>query len=436
MIIGGNRSTLLNIYAGGKRTSSCINLHNLRSRLTLNDSTKVDDSIVLNDMKETKENICSIDPNSKSCKTATEHLNKATESANTPGSPLELNSPTVLSMTQNKRKKKVTFDVFTTPCPCVETTDEVLEKLDTGLCSPKAKQNVLDFAERIVDKYEDKNGEIVSNISIATEEPNNDNVLSKVATVLNATECTDEKCVLSHVIKDSYEENSVAKNLEVKPLENLCTGNLKPRGPRLNDEWLSNENIDAVLADVEKEFPEALFFKTTMTDFDGGGDKFLNISKDCCLSNSYTIIPEKLDNGKQTCFGCVINTDKTTSCKTGRCGSHWVSVFVDCRKNPNVPWTIEYFDSVGDPPSKEVIKWQEKISEILNNYRDNNKNELGGTICEVNNISHQKENTECGVYSLYFLKARTEGIPFSRFLNKSLPDYTMINYRRHLFSNN
>lgn len=426
MIIGGNRNTLLKNYREG--------MHISRKNLISGGKNKhkIEDVSVLKDLMNSKTNICNVDPDCASCVTATIHLNKAEESYKTQEGPLEMNSSTVLSTTQNKKEKKVTFDVLSTPCPCVETTEEVLGRLDSNLCSPRVKKNVLDFMTRIVDKYEDKNGAIVPSISIPTDDPSKKDVLSKTATIL-ASNCSTEKCVLNHVTNDAYNERGVAATLEVVPLENLCTKQLKPSGPRLTNDWLSNDNIDDVLKDTIDEFPEMFVFKTTMTDFAGNGDKFLNIDKDLRLSNSYNIIPELLDKGEVNCFGCVINTDKTNNCKTGKCGTHWVCVFVDCRKNNNVPWTIEYFDSVGDPPHSEISKWQERMSNILSTYRER-KGEMGGVICDVNTMQHQESNNDCGVYCLYFLRARVEGIPFSRFLNKRLPDYVMIEYRRHLFS--
>ena len=433
MIIGGNRSKLLSGY--NCSLNSCLNSRNLKTRVSLNKNTKVNDASVFQDLQANKENICQIDPNSKSCKVVSLHLDKAIESKQK-GTELELTSPNILNTTRDKKQKKVTFDVFTTPCPCVETAEEVLEKTDTSLCSPKVKKNVLDYAERIVEKYEEKNGEVVPKVSIEMDSssPSDEtkSVLDKVSTIIKAN-CTDEKCVIDNVMKDSYSENSVAAELEVQPLDNICYKPLKPTGPRTTTNWLSNDNTDEVLQGLVDEYPEFYFFRTTMTDFETGGDKFLGIANDKCLSNSYEVIPKLLDKGEETCFGCVINTDKTTNCKNGKCGTHWVCVFVDCRKSVGVPWTVEYFDSVGDPPSKEICKWQEKLANALTKYR-NSKNENGGVICDANTIQHQEDNNECGVYCLYFLRARVEGIPFSRFLNKALPDYVMIEYRRHLFS--
>ena len=171
-----------------------------------------------------------------------------------------------------------------------------------------------------------------------------------------------------------------------------------------------------------------------MTDFNEGGDKFVGNSGDKALSNSDKSI-DKLINEGYTCFGCAINTDETKNCKGGKCGTHWVCVFIDCRKTSGVPWTIEYFDSVGDPPSEKICKWQEKMKVVLEKYRqEKSHHDAGGVVCEANNVQHQQQNNECGVYCTYFIRARVEGIPFSRFLNRPIPDYTMIAYRRNLFS--
>uniref|UniRef100_A0A6C0LLE5 Ubiquitin-like protease family profile domain-containing protein n=1 Tax=viral metagenome TaxID=1070528 RepID=A0A6C0LLE5_9ZZZZ len=422
MIIGGSRYRNSILAYGGE---CCSNLRNFNKR----SSPKVTDSKVLTDLKESSEQICSIDGNSKSCKVSKQHVEDAEKSMSNPSSPLEMVDDTVLSSMFDKDSKKVTFDVYTTPCPCKETTEQAQAKSKEGLCNPDNKDKILDFVEDFVKTYEKRKG----NVKPANVE-DTDNINVKKAANIIKHNCTTEECVLSSVVEDNMDEGGICSTLGFKSeLNDECKGPLKPDGPRNNTGWLSNDNTDDVLRDIEKEFPEFFPFKTTMTDFSEGGDRWLGNSKEKSLSNSFNIIKKYINSGDKTCFGCIINTDKTKNCKSGKCGTHWVCIFVDCRKSSEVPWTIEYFDSVGDPPSSEVCTWQEDLKKKIEIYRED-KGDRGGVICEANNIQHQSGNNECGVYTTYFIRSRVEGIPFSRFLNRRLPDSVMISYRRHLFS--
>ena len=384
---------------------------------------------VLNDLTKNRKSICEIDKDCKSCMTAIKHEESAIESMKTSdNNKLEMVDDNIFSSVCS-----LVTDVYTTPCPCVETIEEVQDKGNTGLCSPKNKPMVLEYVKEIVDKYEEENNKIVKPKELSDTD---DTVLSKVATIMK-NKCNTEDCVLASVVEDSMKgNNSVAKKLGIETsILDECSSPLKPNGPRMTTEWLSNDNIDQVLDDIEKEFEEFFYFRTTMTDFESGGDTYLSIPKDKSLSNCNNIIQKYLNNNKKTCFGCVINTDKTENCKMGKCGTHWVSIFIDCRRTSDVPYSIEYFDSVGDPPSKDITIWMENIKEKLDNYRTEiDSTSRGGVITEVNTISHQTGNNECGVYGCYFIRARVEGIPFSRFLNRRLPDHFMIEYRKNLFS--
>jgi len=47
---------------------------------------------------------------------------------------------------------------------------------------------------------------------------------------------------------------------------------------------------------------------------------------------------------------------------------------------------------------------------------------------------HQRGDTECGVYSLYYIRQRLEGTPARWFATDTVPDDAMIKFRKHLFS--
>lgn len=297
------------------------------------------------------------------------------------------------------------FDYFTkiTECPCKKATSPD----ENGLCPPCSTPTVLSHMTRIVKEKEQQTGNPIP------EKPISDNTsLNKMAAL---TKCNSERCVL----ESNYILRYVTPN-EVKQ----CLNNMKPEGPRVTRDWLSNFNIDNVLTDFAEQYPELYVFPTTMSDFKEHGDE---------LGLAAQKIPQLLDNNKKY-FASVVNTDKYTSCTNGgNCGKHWVAVFIDTNKLPDAPWTVEYFDSVGHPPNDYIMAWQVEMQAVLKLYR-NNKGHTGDVLILTNTTQHQKENNECGVYSLYYVMSRAEGISQSRFNSQPISDAAMINFRKYLFS--
>jgi len=90
---------------------------------------------------------------------------------------------------------------------------------------------------------------------------------------------------------------------------------------------------------------------------------------------------------------------------------------------------IYYFDSVGDKPPNEIIKLVKKIQYQANElsikleYRENYP------------FSHQKGNTECGIYVLYFITEMLEGNKnFDYFTKNKISDDEMEKYRKIFFN--
>jgi hypothetical protein len=391
-----------------KGGQECCNLRDMKHR---NQETYVPNSKVVMDIKQHITNVCSISPNSESCRVAKMHYD---DMLNSPKGKLQcVDERSFASGSGSSSRESVVMDVYTSDCPCVESVDKAIEINKTGICSPDKSTNVIKYVTKMV-----KDKEKITNKPIPEKQISDDSLINKAATI---TGCDTQECVLASVVK-KYKINTCPSS-----------ATLKPSGPRDSTTWLSNDNTDKVLMGVEDEFEEFFWFQTTMMDFESDNLKqFLKISESKDLKYADSIITKELEKNGKTCFGCIINTDKTSNCKNGKCGLHWVCIFIDCRKLQDSPWTIEYFDSVGDPPDDEVCQWQEGLKKKLEDYRLS-KNETGGIVCEVNDVQHQLKNNECGVYCSYFIRSRVEGIPFSRFKNRKLPDHVMIKYRTHLF---
>ena len=89
---------------------------------------------------------------------------------------------------------------------------------------------------------------------------------------------------------------------------------------------------------------------------------------------------------------------------------------------------IFYFDSTSDPPPKEVKKL---IKRIVLQGKDLNiifKKPI------INDVERQMEDTECGIYSLYFIINLIKNKTPEDFLGKKISDKEMENLRKIYFN--
>jgi len=170
---------------------------------------------------------------------------------------------------------------------------------------------------------------------------------------------------------------------------------------------LSNFDIMNVLEQYEQTYKHFEFIGPTPIDFDKvvGGTCIQNelcrfqlkdYVKRCTPMN-----PTHLKHNKEDVFpvplaskcgkthiGIIFNLSPHTSG-----GSHWVSLFIDVKER-----VIFYFDSAGDQIPKEIKAFVDRVqqqareisSKKYRNYQNWPK-------------EHQMGNTECGVYSLFFI---------------------------------
>ena len=182
--------------------------------------------------------------------------------------------------------------------------------------------------------------------------------------------------------------------------------------------WLNNKNIDDVMEQYSKKFQRFKYCGAIPIDYNvktehGCVNEYL-----CKLNVSKTM--EDYDK-----LGIVFNTDPHD-----KSGEHWFSVLVDFKGNydDKIP-SIFVYDSVGIKK-----KLPPKIVELVNDI-SGQFNRLHNQVMNLiyNDIDHQRGNTECGIFSLYFLIQMLE--------NNSLKDYLLLNptdkdmkeYRNHFF---
>lgn len=214
-----------------------------------------------------------------------------------------------------------------------------------------------------------------------------------------ATKCTSESCLYT---KRSPLLEYITPSLAKKEL----IERFAPKGPYNNTTWLSNDNIDGVLELYTRKFPDFYHVPYQMADFEKYGGELASVD-----------FPAISQTHKS--LGCVLNTDHH-----GGPGQHWVAIFVDFQNG-----TFEYWDSAGDPPFPEIHDFMIRQVDQLNN--GGKRRHQSVIVCR--DIAHQKKNTECGVYSLYYIINRLNGVPHTFFQKEEIPDDVMQSFRKYLF---
>jgi hypothetical protein len=241
---------------------------------------------------------------------------------------------------------------------------------------------------------------------------------AKLWTILNQrlVHCEKEDCWLNQ-IKDSQLRKRIDRYIFApdKPYEWKKNPN----------EWLTNYDILNVLEQYEETHKHFEFIGPSPIDF----DKIVNRK---CVYNELCgfQLSEHMKNGK-TVIGVIFNLSPHTSG-----GSHWVSLFIDTKAK-----LIFYFDSAGARIPKQIKRFvnrvQSQAMQVANRpytFEENCPKE------------HQFGNTECGVYSLFFIitmltgKTKlTKGLLSAKqkmhlFKNRTIPDKYIEKYRNVYFN--
>lgn len=215
--------------------------------------------------------------------------------------------------------------------------------------------------------------------------------------------CKDELCWT----KQNFLKNSNIKK-SFKPL--------KPKSWNRNKfEWLSTTDIEDVIKQYEKKFPNFRFIGAVPIDFDSTYGVGQCIVNELCKINLKKMMMAKIFK-----IGIVFNLDKHN-----QEGSHWVSMFIDLKKD-----CIYYFDSYGTEEPKEVKNLANRLLEQAKEIGKLNMK------YKVNKIRHQFRNSECGVYCINFIVSMLEGNTFENYTNNIVKDMDMNEKRELYFSPN
>lgn len=175
------------------------------------------------------------------------------------------------------------------------------------------------------------------------------------------------------------------------------------------DAWLTDRDIRDVMKQYEEAYPHFKFLGVAPIDF-SAPDPYTTAKGKCVVDTfCHVNLAELAEKGK-TILAAVFNLDPHY-----KGGSHWVSLVIN-------PKGVYYFDSYGLPPP-------EQIARFMRSFR------LQNPELELANCGRrfQYGNSECGMYSLYFVIQMIRGYSFKKFCKHSIPDSWMLKFRSILF---
>jgi hypothetical protein len=236
--------------------------------------------------------------------------------------------------------------------------------------------------------------------------------------------CDQETCWLKNIQLPDKEKNMIQAQLFVPPKPSEW--NEKP------NTWLTNFDIENVLRQYEKSYPKFSFIGPSPIDYDTKPNKTQCVCNKLCNFS----MEKQLKMGK-TKIGVVFNLDTHN-----KGGSHWVAMFIDLEDK-----FLFYFNSTGEKMQPQLVKFKDMII-------SQGKHVLGHMDFYVNTVEHQRSNTECGMYCLYFIitcllresdiftaadKTTKTGLTKEQLItyftgkNKRIPDSLVEEYREELF---
>jgi len=248
-------------------------------------------------------------------------------------------------------------------------------KLKKLQCSPKDKNKINKFScytDETLIKLRDLWNERHPDNLIKTN--NTQEIHKKLANNLSNV-CNKESCWL----KQKFTNHK---------LDEQFSDSFAPESPdewkKNPNEWLTSSDIINVMKQYEKAYKCFDFIGPSPIDFDTKKMFGECVWDELCNFN----LAEQIKNGK-TKIGMIFNTHPHT-----KPGEHWLSMFINIKKGK-----IFFFDSVGNKIPEQIMALVNRIIE-----QGNNLNPKINFIFDQNYpVEHQYENTECGIYSLYFI---------------------------------
>lgn len=223
--------------------------------------------------------------------------------------------------------------------------------------------------------------------------------------------CSHEMCWIDKTIDSIDVKNKIKNELFVPTMPDSWNKN--------PTEWLSSIEIGDVLKQYEDKHDDFLFIGPSPIDYDSLDTKSFSSEGICVWPELCNFdLSQYIENGISK-IGFIFNTDKHY-----KSGSHWISLYLDINKQ-----ILFFFDSAGNKPPQQIVK----LMKIIESQ------------CNMNNImiksdanypkTHQRNNTECGMYCLYFIiSLLEEKYDIDFFKKKRIEDHLVKKFRTIYFN--
>lgn len=182
------------------------------------------------------------------------------------------------------------------------------------------------------------------------------------------------------------------------------------------DMWLDNFNIIDVMKQYEDSCPWFKFLGVFPIDFSAPDPYRTNGEIQCLYKETCALkLKDEYNKGIRG-IGMIFNLDPHY-----KGGSHWVGLYINLN-TINKP-VVGYFDSYG-------YKTPPLIARLMRSFT------LQVKTCKLayNARRFQYGNSECGMFSMYFIICMIHGISFEDFCKDSVNDKYMLDLRKILFS--
>lgn len=187
--------------------------------------------------------------------------------------------------------------------------------------------------------------------------------------------CNKESCWVRQMTKGTKMEKELLEAFSpVSPIE-------WKKNPK---EWISSIDIIQVMNQYEKTYKCFDFLGPSPIDYDTHKLYGECVWEELC----HFSLADQIKNGKNK-IGIIFNTDPHD-----KDGEHWISLFINIKNG-----TIFFFDSAGDKAPKQVMKFVKMVTDQGKKLPE----KIRFKFDQNYPVEHQYRNTECGVYSIYFI---------------------------------
>lgn len=213
----------------------------------------------------------------------------------------------------------------------------------------------------------------------------------------------DERCLVEKSMLTLKEKKAL--------LETFFRPEMPDEWKRDPDMWLNSDDITNVMKQYEIAYPEFKFLGVVPIDF-SAPDPYTQEQKKCMNDQFCHVDLQEERTRRRRILGAVFNLDPHY-----KDGSHWVALAIDLKRN-----CVYYFDSYGMPPPSQVARFMRYLTLQEPSMR-----------LESNGRRFQYGESECGMYSMYFLIRMIAGESFKKFCKKPIADKYMLKFRKVLF---